>query len=252
MASALPYEPQTWNRYAYVLNNPIKLIDPTGMMSTHTDSEGTVIAVYNDGDLGVYVHEQKWDKKSNLSNKGPGVKKIGETHFWDDFRGHDKAGNITDTIAEGARIVIDRSLDFNKIIENKNQEARKMGLNEVKNKSKNGEPLDIKSNNDIAKYGPNTGGLLNGKFVTARSAGNFLAGMNAATVTDPLGIYVSFDAYMRIAGEYEQTQKVGFWGSVGLRTGITNPTVNVAPYYGESRFSGIYIENGYNYGVTRR
>jgi len=30
-SSAKPANPQTWNRYAYVLNNPLRLIDPTGM-----------------------------------------------------------------------------------------------------------------------------------------------------------------------------------------------------------------------------
>jgi RHS repeat-associated protein len=32
-ASAVPENPQTWNRYAYVLNNPLRLVDPTGMTS---------------------------------------------------------------------------------------------------------------------------------------------------------------------------------------------------------------------------
>jgi RHS repeat-associated protein len=31
MASATVYEPQSWNRYTYVQNNPCKKIDPTGM-----------------------------------------------------------------------------------------------------------------------------------------------------------------------------------------------------------------------------
>ena len=30
-ASARPVAPQSWNRYSYVLNNPLKLIDPTGL-----------------------------------------------------------------------------------------------------------------------------------------------------------------------------------------------------------------------------
>jgi RHS repeat-associated protein len=32
MASANPHRPQTWNRYSYVLNNPLRLVDPSGMM----------------------------------------------------------------------------------------------------------------------------------------------------------------------------------------------------------------------------
>jgi RHS repeat-associated protein len=31
MASANPGNPKTWNRYVYVLNNPLRLVDPTGM-----------------------------------------------------------------------------------------------------------------------------------------------------------------------------------------------------------------------------
>ena len=33
MSSAEPSDPQSWNRYAYVGNNPLKLIDPSGMSS---------------------------------------------------------------------------------------------------------------------------------------------------------------------------------------------------------------------------
>lgn len=57
---------------------------------------------------------------------------------------------------------------------------------------------------------------------------------------------------MRIAGEYETTNKMDNITAGGLRTGIINPTVNVAPFYGESHFSGIYIMNGFNYGESTR
>jgi hypothetical protein len=30
MESADPYMPQTWNRYNYVADNPLKYVDPTG------------------------------------------------------------------------------------------------------------------------------------------------------------------------------------------------------------------------------
>ena len=41
--------------YAYCAWNPIKLVDPDGKeISTHTDHEGNVVAVFDDGDNGVY------------------------------------------------------------------------------------------------------------------------------------------------------------------------------------------------------
>ncbi|MCC6858170.1 MAG: hypothetical protein IT158_06410 [Bryobacterales bacterium] len=49
-------DPQSWNLYSYVRNNPLTFIDTTGR-STHTDSAGNVVAVYDDDDLGVYSHD---------------------------------------------------------------------------------------------------------------------------------------------------------------------------------------------------
>src|SRR5512146_380582 len=33
LVSATLADPQTWNRYAYVLNKPLKLVDPTGLVA---------------------------------------------------------------------------------------------------------------------------------------------------------------------------------------------------------------------------
>jgi RHS repeat-associated protein len=45
--------PQSLNRYAYVFNNPLKLIDPSGH-STQTAANGDVLADYDDKNLEVY------------------------------------------------------------------------------------------------------------------------------------------------------------------------------------------------------
>jgi RHS repeat-associated protein len=37
MASAKAWDPQTWNRYAYARNNPLKLADPNGMAEVTAD-----------------------------------------------------------------------------------------------------------------------------------------------------------------------------------------------------------------------
>jgi len=36
-----PSNPQTWNRYAYVLNNPLSFVDPTGLDCAYLNDSGT-------------------------------------------------------------------------------------------------------------------------------------------------------------------------------------------------------------------
>ncbi|MCE2497243.1 MAG: RHS repeat-associated core domain-containing protein, partial [Flavobacteriales bacterium] len=46
-----------WTPYRFCFNNPVMLVDPNGMFeSIHTDESGNIIAEYDDGDDGVYMH----------------------------------------------------------------------------------------------------------------------------------------------------------------------------------------------------
>ncbi len=68
------------------------------MCSTHTNEDGIVLAVYNDGDLGVYKHEANADEKQptehqidtrHKNSTSAGDEKMGETQYWDEFENPD-------------------------------------------------------------------------------------------------------------------------------------------------------------------
>ena len=180
--------------YVYCADNPVKLVDPNGEeISTHIDGDGNVIAVINDGDLGVYQHADGDELTENQiielqKQKGTsaGGKKIGETYYWDEF-----VSPETGKTMSNCKIQVGKS--FDPIIRDMHKKSSEMNLIGIASESTGGGLFDIK------KDYPNVGGLLLGKYVTSRSAGNFLAGYNASQGKYK-GIGISFVTFQKLAG----------------------------------------------------
>jgi RHS repeat-associated protein len=237
--------------YSWALNNPISFIDPTGMFSTHTDSTGTVVAIYNDGDNSVYRHDKLPDEYAEYEGQTKNVKdkngkkskvelsrlsggeKMGETEYWDEFRAHDdNTGEILKNIQENATIHFGETWDY--IINVKNRTSDQMGLSLTAYGSLPNNQFDVKKSSYFAPNGSATGKLLGKYYASARSAGNYLAGLNGATGKFN-GRYITIGTYMRIAGQ--------------LHSPFNN---SGAPYYGEIPYAGRMIEAGFNAGIRKR
>jgi hypothetical protein len=231
--------------YAYYGNSPIWQLDYKGMgsTSTHTDKDGKVIAVYNDGDNNIYKHDDvsKWDGKSVLGKTGSGITKMGKTKYWDEFANHDSKNNIIQTAPNSGNYAnLQAQIKFNVSVDNytdrwhnyAKKEMDKLGPIDailwLKEKSARYGILDVKEN-----LGHATGYLLGDFYVTGESVGNYLFGLNvnyARPIIEPKGEF--WTDVMIIAGAYHnKTNKVN------------NP--RVPPYYGEINSSGRWISNGY-------
>ncbi|WMJ74877.1 hypothetical protein RCC89_17165 [Cytophagaceae bacterium ABcell3] len=159
---------------------------------------------------------------------------MGETYFWDEFV------NFS-TGKEQGRILFGDSFDetFKKL----SAQALKMSLYEIAKKSSLHQDFDIKHKEEYAEHGPMTGKLFFGKYVSARSAGNYLAGYNG-THRGRKGlarIRLDYIGYMKAAGYYNATGRKDFKMFV---SGLTGKSKYPGPTYGEDLYSARWIARG--------
>ena len=179
-----------WAPYHYTLNNPINRIDPTGLLSTHTDEDGNIVAVYDDGDLGVYRHidastrEEVDIKREATGTTSGGGENMGRTAFWNEFAAHNnRTGNVIRNDDGSIKVLSNSKIHFetqintlvNSIYTVGDLPTNVVGLARLAYHSTPNQQLDIKN----GPLNASDGYLLNGVYVTGRSAGNYLAGRNA-------------------------------------------------------------------------
>ena len=161
--------------YNYCAGDPVNLVDPEGSsLSTHTDAFGNIVAVYNDGDLGVYRHngdreytKNDLDKLYSKSTSAGGTK-MGESVQIFSFATN--AGDADTSIR----------IDFNSMELTYAVQSiidAKPSLTEY---MKNAQSKGIWDLKEQEKY-KNRGSLLFGKYASPRDAGNFAAGYFSAS-----------------------------------------------------------------------
>ena len=135
-----PVDKPNLSSYHIMEGNPIFFTDVLGntVNSTHTDENGKVIAVYDDGDFGVYRHKDATTKeevtqlREKTGKTSGGGEKMGETLYWDEFVNTYSGGVMKVNIKYGEsweqllneKMTLAKAMDFMQIA----QESRNGGI----------------------------------------------------------------------------------------------------------------------------
>ncbi len=230
--------------YLAMGNSPTGTTDPDGgsTNSTHTDKNGKVLAVYNDGNTGIYKHNidaSDYNGQKLSINDG---KLMGYTREWDEFAVHDALGNTFEKPIAGAQIKFGQNMqeyvNSMKSWAQKNIDKNRGGLHGgadwLAENSKRFAPLDIKE-----IIGASTGYLMgDGFYYSGESIGNYLFGMNLS--------YAIPSAFPMTASDwwYKAMQKVGEYHIIHNKVPHSKLRGQF-PYFGEIPYSGRNIARGF-------
>ena len=246
-----PLVHETLEPYIFTRNNPVTFVDPDGRMavppSTHTDEDGNVLAVYDDGDLGVYAHRNGTtkadiDASHSIDNTSAGGTRKGETlHTFSFVDGLElEKGNIIhrgkiDFSSTWAKEKVQSVLDNSYGIFHYGINARSGGNFDIK--------LDAVSEGLVGGI-YNGSQIVNGIYASSRDAGNFAAGVKAnnSIISNRFIVY-GYGAYN--AGN--NTAKGAFF-AIGsdliIRLSGGYKGLLQSPDYGEDRQSALGIQSG--------
>ncbi|WP_245725300.1 RHS repeat-associated core domain-containing protein [Paenimyroides marinum] len=250
-----------WTPYHYVHNNPVNMIDPTGMEADHiiVNENNEIVGGEMDGDLNIYRGKQ--DENGNWVKTDEVVGQL--VNDYQGFRYNEKGG--FEGFAEGAKLhtgnvkgfcsgkglLTSLNNQFEKEIEGPGGYIAALAQLAVDSRGPSGlGPLKGSGKYDIKNtlFGGNFYDLYqyeDGTYITPRSMGNMLFGANARTIFNnkvnalDKQKYDSkwfYSFFMQKAGGYNtrtnNTQGTGGW-----------------PFYGEHQGSGTSIFEGYFKGL---